>query len=158
MQKVYKYSRWSFLFFIIFGPFFFLLIKGFLYEAFPIESYAYSLLLLSLVVLLIFILTQYWRDLSTKIITDSEGIRIKRPFKSIKINWNEIVEFGRYRRIAPYVGGFWVYYLRCSNRRNKKIILGARGLKNLEDLVLYILFKAHNANVVNVQKAQKVTD
>lgn len=146
------------MFFIIFGPFFFFLIKGFLNEAFPIESYAYSLLLLSLVLLLIFILIQYWRGTATKIITDSNEIKIKRPFQSVNLKWNEVSEFGRYRRVAPYVGGFWVYYIRSSNFRNKRIILGARGLKNLEDLVLFILFKAHNANIVNVQKAQRVTD
>jgi hypothetical protein len=105
-----------------------------------------------------FIPIQFWRGISTKITTDSNGIRIKRPFKSIHLKWNEISEFGRYRRLAPYVGGFWVYYLRGNNPGKKKIILGARGLKDLEDLVLYILFKAHKAKIVNIQKAQKVTD
>jgi hypothetical protein len=158
MRKIYKYPRWKFLAFLILGPLLFLFIKGFLYEAFPVENYTYSSILVLLVSFLAVYLIQAWRDLSTKIIADSSGIIIKRPFKSYYISWKEITEFGRYRRVAAYVGGFWVYYLRSSAIGNKKITLGTKGLKDLEDLVLYIIFKAYNANLVNVQKAQKVSD
>ena len=133
---------------IIFGAFSFLLIKSFLNKAFPVESYTYSLVLLSLLLLLIFGIVQYWRGIATRIITDSKGIRIKRPFKSINLDWNEISEFGRCRGIEAYLGRFWVYYLRGSNLENKRIILATRGLKNLEELVLYILFKAPNMKIV----------
>ena len=136
------------MFLVILGAFCFLLIKVFLNEAFPIKSYIYSLVLLSLLLLSIFSIIQYWRGIATKIITDSNGIRIKRPFKSIDLDWGEIFEFGRCKRMEAYVGRFWVYYLRGGKLGNKRIILATRGLKNLEDLVLYILFKAPNVKIV----------
>ena len=74
-----------------------------------------------------------------KIITDSTSIEIRKPFHSFKLSWEEVSEFGKFRRIAPKVGGYWVYYIK-GRFRDKKIVLGVKGLKNLEDLVPYILF------------------
>jgi len=91
-----------------------------------------------------------------KIITDSNSIEIRKPFQTVKLSWEEISEFGKYRKVAPYLGGFWVYYIK-GGIRNKRIVLGIKGIKNLEDLVLYILFKAYKAKIVNIQKAEKIT-
>ena len=89
------------------------------------------------------------------IITDSNSIEIRKPFNSVKFRWEEISEFGKIRRIAPRLGGYWVYYIK-GRLRDKRIVLGVKGLKNLEDLVPYILFKAYKAKVVNIQKAERI--
>jgi hypothetical protein len=140
---------------LVIGYIFFIFVKGFLYEAFPIENYAYSSILLVLIILIIGAFIQYWRDAAVKIITDSNSIEIRKPFHSVKFRWEEISEFGKIRSIAPRVGGYWVYYIK-GRLRDKKIVLGVKGLKNLEDLVPYILFKAYKAKVVNIQKAEKI--
>lgn len=155
MTKVFRYSRFYYLGLLFFGFPAFFLVKGFLYEAFPVKNYAYSSILLVLVILIIGAFIQYWRDAAVKIITDSNSIEIRKPFHSVKFKWDEISEFGKIRRIAPRVGGYWVYYIK-GRLRNKRIVLGVKGLKNLEDLVPYILFKAYKAKVVNIQKAEKI--
>ena len=90
------------------------------------------------------------------IITDADTIVISKPFRSLKYSWEEISEFGKFRRVAPYVGGYWVYYI-IGGLKKKRTILGVKGLKNLEDLVPYILFKAYRARIVNIQKAENIS-
>jgi len=155
MKKVYRYSRLYFLVFLPIVYIGFILVKSLLHEAFPIENYAYSSILLVLVILVIGAFIQYWRNTAVKIITDSDSIEIRKPFHSVKFRWEEISEFGKIRRIAPKFGGYWVYYIK-GMLRDKRIVLGVKGLKNLEDLVPYILFKAYKAKVVNIQKAEKI--
>ena len=155
MKKVFKYSKLYYLVLIFIGCICFIFVKGFLYEAFPIENYAYSSVMLVLVILIIGAFIQCWRNTAVKIITDSNSIEIKKPFHSVKLSWEELSEFGKIRRIAPKVGGYWVYYIK-GRSRDKKIMLGVKGLKNLEDLIPYILFKAYKAKIVNIQKAEKI--
>ena len=102
---------------------------------------------------------QYWRGIEIQIITDANTIEIRKPFNSVKWSWEDISEFGKYRRIAYGYGGggYWVYYIK-GGLRHKKSVLGTKGLKNLEDLVPYILFKAYKAKIVNIQKAEKITN
>jgi hypothetical protein len=157
MTKVFRYSRVYYLGLLFFCIPSFFLVKGFLYEAFPIENYAYSIILVVLVILIITGPIHYWQNTAVKIITDTNTIEIRKPFNSVKWRWEEVSEFGKYRRIAPYVGGYWVYYIR-GGLRNRKSVLGVIGLKKLEDLVPYILFKAYKAKVVNIQKADKITN
>jgi len=155
-KKVFRYSRLYYLGLLFVGFIGFILVKGFLYEAFPVESYTYSIVLVVLVILIIASFIQYWRNTAVKIITDASTIEIRKPFQAVKMRWEEISEFGKYRKVAPYVGGFWVYYIK-GGLRNRKTVLGAKGLINLEDLVPYILFKAYKAKIVNIQKAEKIT-
>ena len=157
MKKIFRYSRIYYLGLLFFGFPAFFLVKGFLYEAFPVENYVYSMILIILVFFIVAGFIQWWRSIEMKIITDASTIVIRKPFKSVKLNWEEVSEFGKYRRIAPYVGGYWVYYIK-GGLRNKKTVLGVKGLKNLEDLVPYILFKAYKAKAVNIQKAEKITN
>lgn len=133
----------------------FILVKGFLFEAFHTDNYAYSIVLVLLVILIFAGVIQCWRNTAVKIITDSNTIEIRKPFHSIKLSWEEISEFGKIRRVAPKVGGYWVYYIK-GRLRNKKIVLGVKGLKNLEDLVPCILFKAYKAKIINIQKAEQI--
>jgi hypothetical protein len=156
MTKVFRYSRFYYLGLLFIGFPSFFLVKGFLYEAFPVENYAYSIILVVLVLIIIAGFFSYWQNTAVKIITDTNTIEIRKPFNSVKWSWEEVSEFGKYRRIAPYGGGYWVYYIK-GGIRNRKSIIGATGLKNLEDLVPYILFKAYKAKVVNIQKAEKIT-
>ncbi len=159
MSKVFRYSRLHYipLFFLGFACFVF--IKGFLYEAFPIENYIYSTVLVVLVAIILVGFIEYWRNIEMRIITDANSIEIKKPFNSVKLSWEEISEFGKYRRVAYGYGGggYWIYYIkgRSSNRRTT---LGSKGLRNLEDLVPYILFKAYKARIVNIRKAEKITN
>jgi hypothetical protein len=155
MKKVFRYSKAYYLVLLFLGYISFIFVKGFLYEAFPIENYGYSFVMLVLVILIIVAFIQYWRNTAMKIITDSKSIEIRKPFRSLKFNWEEVSEFGKIRRIAPKVGGYWVYYIK-GRSREKKIVLGVKGLKNLEDLVPYILFKAYKAKIVNIRKAEKI--
>ena len=138
MKKVYRYSRFYYIGLLLVGLIGFILAKGFLYEAFPVENYAVSIFFALLALLIIAGFVQYWRSITMKIITDSDTIIISKPFKSVKYRWEEISEFGKFRRVAPYVGGYWVYYLK-GGLRNRKSVLEVRGLKNFEDLVPYIL-------------------
>jgi hypothetical protein len=132
-----------------------MLVKGFLYEAFLVENPISSTVLVILAILIIGGLIQYWRNIEMEIITDSNTIVIRKPFKTVKFGWEEISEFGKIRRVAPKVGGYWVYYIK-GGLCHKKIVLGVKGLKNLENLVPYILFKAYKAKIVNIQKAEKI--
>jgi hypothetical protein len=155
MKKVFRYSKLYYLVLMFIGYICFIFVKGFLYEAFPIENYAYSSVLLVLAILIIGAFIQFWRNTAVKIITDSNSIEIRKPFHSVKFSWEELSEFGKIRRVAPKVGGYWVYYIK-GRFRDKKIVLGVKGLKNLEDIVPYILFKAYKAKIVNIQKAEKI--
>ena len=156
MTKTFRYSRFYYLGLLIFGFPVFFLVKGFLHEAFPVDSYASSIIFTLLALLLIAGFIQWWRNIAMKIITDADTIKISKPFKSVKYNWEEISEFGKFRRVAPYLGGYWVYYI-IGGLQNKRTILGVKGLKNLEDLVPYILFKAYKAKIVNIQKAENIS-
>jgi hypothetical protein len=130
-----------------------------LYEAFPLENFVYSFIFIFLVILICWALIQYWRSIEVQIITDANTIEVRKPFNSVKWSWEDISEFGKYRRIAYGYGGggYWVYYIK-GGLRNKKTVLGSKRLKNLEDLVPYILFKAYRAKIVNIQKAEKITN
>jgi hypothetical protein len=157
MKKIFRYSRIYYLVLLLVCFPAFILVKGFLYEAFPVENYIYSIVLVFFITAIISFLIHILRGIAMTIATDENTIEIRKPFKSVKWNWEEISEFGKLRRIAyhPGGGGYWVYYIK-GGLGNKKIILGSKGLKNLEDLVPYILFKAYKAKIVNIQKAEKI--
>ncbi len=157
MKKIFRYSRIYYLVLLLICFPALILVKGFWYEAFPVENYIYSIILVVFITAIIAILIHTWRVITMKITTDANTIEIRKPFKSVKWNWEEITEFGKLRRIAYHHGGggYWVYYIKGGSG-NKKIILGVKGLKNLEDLVPYILFKAYKAKIVNIQKAEKI--
>ena len=157
MKKYFQYSKLYYLVLLFLSYIGFIFVKGFLHEAFPIENYAYSFVLLALVILIIYAFIHCWRDIAVKIITDSSSIEIRKPFHSDKWSWEDISEFGKYRRIAYGYGGggYWVYYIK-GGFRDKKCVLGTKSLKNIEDLVPYILFKAYKAKIVNIQKAEKI--
>ncbi|MEJ2170762.1 MAG: hypothetical protein P8X90_35150, partial [Desulfobacterales bacterium] len=92
----------------------FILVKSLLYEAFPIENYAHSLVFLVLVFLIIAAFIKCWQEIAVKIFTDSDSIEIRKPFHSVKFCWENISEFGKYRRISYNYGGggYWVYYIK----------------------------------------------
>lgn len=121
MKKIFRYSRIYYLGLLFFGFPAIFLAKGFLYEAFPVENYLYSMILIILVFFIVAGFIQWWRSIEMKIITDASTIVIRKPFKSVKLNWEEVLEFGKYRRIAPYVGGYWVYYIKGGLRNKKKL-------------------------------------
>lgn len=150
MNQIFRYSRFHYFGLLILGLVGILLVKGFLYEAFPVENYAYSIVSVLLAVFIITGLIQYWRNIALKIIIDPNRLVIRKPFKSLHLDWDEISEFGKFRRVAPPVGGNWVYYIK-DGAGNKKIILGAKGVQNIEDLVLSILLKACKAKIVNIK-------
>ena len=51
MKKVFRYSKLYCLVLLLIGYIGFIFVKGLLYEAFPTENYAYSLVLVVLVIL-----------------------------------------------------------------------------------------------------------
>lgn len=157
MTRIYRYSKYHYLGILAFGFPAFLLVKGFLYEAFAAESYASSIIFSMLALFIVAGFVQWWRYIAIKIITDSDSIIISKPFKSVCYRWEEVSEFGKVRRVAPYVGGYWVYYI-IGGSQNKKTLIGVKGLKNLEDLVPYILYKAYKAKIVNIQKAENISN
>ncbi len=159
MSNVFRYSRLHYIPLFFLGFVCFILVKGFFYEAFPVENYIYSTVLVLLATIILGGFIEYWRNVEMCIITDASSIEIRKPFNSVKLRWEEISEFGKYRRIAYGYGGggYWVYYIKGMSS-NKRTTLGSKGLRNLEDLVPYILFKAYKAKIVNIQKAEKITN
>ena len=155
MYQIYRYSRFHYFGLLILSLVGILLVKGFLSEAFPIENYTYSLLSVLLVVFLIGGIIQYWRNIALKVITDPNRLIISKPFKSIKLKWEEISEFGNFRRVVPPLGGNWIYYVKDASRK-RKIVIGARGLQNIDELVLCIFLEACAAKIVNFQEYEKI--
>jgi hypothetical protein len=146
-MKESKYSKWCYIGLLLFCFPCFLLVKGFISEAIPIENITYSTILILISSYLIYFLIQYWRSLETKIIADTSGLEFRRPLRTIRLNWDDISECGRFRKIVPYHGGIWVYYIKTGN---KKIVLGGEGMQRFDDLFQYIVYKAYKAEHVNI--------
>ena len=148
-MKVSKYSKWYYIGLLIFGFPCFLIVKGFLSEAIPIENITYSTILIMISSFLIYFIVQYWRSIETKIFADASGLELRRPLNTVRLKWDDISECGRDRKIIPYRGGMWVYYIKAENK-NRKIVLGGEGMKKFDDLFQYIVYKAYKAENVNI--------
>ncbi len=86
-----------------------LLAKGLFYEAFLIRSYAISVISISFLLFLLYLVFYSCRALATKVIATPGGITIRKPFNSVSIEWNDIFEFGRFRRIGYPIPAYWCF-------------------------------------------------
>ena len=101
---------------------------------------------------LIYALFKAWQNLTMKIVVSDESITIDKPFKTIDIKWDEILEFGKSRGLlflnSP---GYYGFFLKFNKPSNKKIELGALSFKDKDDLITTIFEKAHNARFVYLE-------
>ena len=149
MEKIFKYPKRYYLFIFILVIIFFPLFKGLIYESFPIENYAFSIISISLVTFLLYLVFIVWQSSATTVKTTSDKITIKKPFKSISLKWNDVFEFGRFRKVAYPRGGYWCFYIKSREIDSKKILVATEYIKDVRALLATIFLKASNALVLS---------
>ena len=85
-----------------------------------------------------------------KIIVSDESIIINKQFASIDIRWDEIVEFGKYRRGSAYNPGYWCFYFKLNKLVDDKIEIGTLDFKERDELISTIFDKATNAKFITL--------
>ncbi len=156
MEKIFKYPKRSYLFIGILVIIFFPLSKGLIYESFPIENYAFSIISISLVSFILYLVFITWQSSATVVKTTSEEITIKKPFKSISLKWNDIFEFGRFRKVAYPIGGYWCFYIKSREIDSQRILVATENIKDVRALIATIFLKASNAKFVTICNLSKI--
>jgi hypothetical protein len=156
MEKIFKYPKRSYLFIGILVIIFFPLSKGLIYESFPIENYAFSIISISLVSFILYLVFITWQSSATVVKTTSEEITIKKPFKSISLKWNDIFEFGRFRKVSYPIGGYWCFYIKSREIDSQRILVATEKIKDVRALLATIFLKASNAKFVTICNLSKI--
>jgi hypothetical protein len=86
----------------------------------------------------------------TKVITDENGITICRLLGSIRVKWDEVIEYGRHRRMLQG-GEPWCYYIKSIFFLEKKIYLGLEHLCNVNELNNIIIKNTPGAKIKNTK-------
>jgi hypothetical protein len=88
--------------------------------------------------------------------TTSEEITIKNPFKSTSLKWNDIFEFGRFRKVAYPGGGYWCFYIKGREIDAKRIIVATEYIMDVRALLATIFLKASNARFVTIHNLSRI--
>ncbi len=157
MENNFRYPKRSYLFILILVIILFPLSKGLIYESFPFENYAFSIISVSLVLFFLYLVFIIWQSSATVVKTSSEEIAIKKPFKSISLKWNDIFEFGRFRRVCyTRKCGYWCFYIKSREIDAKRIIVATEDIKDVRALLATIFLKASNAKFVTICNLSKI--
>ena len=148
--SVFLYPTWIIVFFFL-G----LIPYGLFRQSWDSDSVPYivvsDVICLAYLLLVVFI----FRILMTKIVISGHGISISRPFARNTISWDEIIEFGKYKRPGAYSSA-WVFYVRTGEFEHKKIVLGTAGLVNVQEMVRGVFHYAHNARFVILMNSSMI--
>ena len=85
-----------------------------------------------------------------KVITNENGITVTKLFSSISIKWDEIIEYGRYRRVL-FKGKAWCFYVKSIFFLDKNIVVGLEYLGNFNELNNMIIKNAKGAKFKNTR-------
>jgi hypothetical protein len=124
-----------------------LLVAGLSAEALPDQIVPIVLGLLFLLVPVCWLLLLF-RVIS--VTTSGRGLIIRNLLKTRSINWEEITEFGTYRRIG-FQQYFTVFYLRANRYGDRKIRVCGASIENINGLLDEMFQKAVNARFVRIE-------
>ncbi|HMF47704.1 MAG TPA: hypothetical protein VK603_03610 [Candidatus Saccharimonadales bacterium] len=82
--------------------------------------------------------------------TSSRGLTIKNALTTRSVNWEEVTEFGTYRRIG-YQQYFTVFYLKANRYGDRKIHVCGPSIENINALLDEVFRKAVNARFVRIE-------
>lgn len=147
MKTVYKYSGSTY-----FALIFFLFILFLLVKIFISSTESGSLVYMTMT----FLACSFWlkytlktlRNSLKKITVSSKGIHITMPLKKLDVQWQEIREFGRARKLG-LLRYYWSYYVRTDKSGDKRIEIGEQELKGIEELAKKIFKQAKDARFVS---------
>ena len=84
-----------------------------------------------------------------KIVVSDESITIDKPFETIVIKWNKILEFGNYK--SGYYPMHLCFYFKLNKLVGNKIEIGTLDFKGKNELISTIFNKANNAKFVTLE-------
>lgn len=87
---------------------------------------------------------------AVKVVTGDRSLTIQNTFTKHHIRWEEITEFGTYKRIAHYQY-IRVYYVKAYRYGDRKIRVCGDSLQNLNELIETVFQKARNARFVWIE-------
>jgi len=158
MQHIFKQSKVGYLGLIFFIYVFYLFFKIFIQSA---ESGAVISTIITAVLCLLWakFIYKYWLIFGEKIIVDDNGIRLIHSFNSKGFHWDEITEFGRFRRyfVSHRNGlGLWSYYVKVQRLGEKQINISYENASMMEKLSPLIFKHARNAQFVTLNNVSKI--
>ena len=147
-MKKYRYSKLGYVAIGIVFALFFLFFKGILADAFsPGAPRSYQLFTIALTLMFMFYVALILHDVREEIIVTDLGIALKTPFKSITLKWDEVIEFGKYRKMFWTRG--WAYYVKSLHDRDKRITLFTEHIMESAQLIETIRTRCAKASFVS---------
>ena len=101
--------------------------------------------------LFIYALFAIWQNMTMQIVVSDGSFTINKQFETMDIRWDEIVEFGKYRRGSAYNPGYWCFYFKLNKSVDEKIEIGLLDFKERDELISTIFKKAKNAKFVTLE-------
>lgn len=150
MREEFRFNIYRRLIPVVVGFLILPVIYGFLLEGFQRDNLVYSILCFSCALLFFLSLYSFFAQAWKTIILTDQGLTIKSFFVNRTFKWEEIDEFGRFRKMV-YGGGAWSYYLKSLSTSSKRIIIGLEHYENMPILNNLIIKKAKNAKIKNTQ-------
>jgi hypothetical protein len=152
MHKIYKHSGVRFYFASLFLVFVLVMFPmGLLRDAIASGGILYIGFSVLFSLLFIYALFVIWQNLTMKIVVSDGGFSINKQFESIDIRWDEIVEFGKYRRGSAYNPGYWWFYFKLNKSVDNKINIGILDFKEKDELISTVFNKAPNAKFITLE-------
>ena len=150
MKKTFKYHKSLYLLLLIFFvPLLYITIRFFLYESLLVENAAYTILSISLLLIIFYCLIRQWSKIKTVIEITTDRITIRTPFKTTSLKWIDIFEFGRISSLG-FKRFYWSFYIKGRGIDDKKIIVATEDIEEVKALIAIIIRKAINAKLVTV--------
>ena len=153
MEIEFKYATFRRIVPFCVGPFLAPFIYSFLRAATQFDDIISSVLCVLAAGSFIFLIFLLWYRMRVAVILTDKGILIRRIHKKTSIAWEEISEYGRYRKFV-YGGAAWCYYIKAKSNGEKKIVIGLEYFKKMHVLNNTIIRKAKNAKLINTDRLQ----
>ena len=151
MHKIYKCSGFIYYFALLFLSIIVIVPIGLLRDAIASGGILYIGFAVFLSLLSIYALFKIWQSRIIKIVVSDGSFTINKQFESIDIRWDEILEFGKYRRRSAYNPGYWCFYFKLNKMVDKKIEIGTLDFKERDELISTIFDKATNAKFITLE-------
>lgn len=150
MNKTYKPFGLGYHFSFLFLVFLVVVFPiGLLRDAIDSGGILYIILTTIISLFSIYVLFAAWQNLNTKIVVSDEIITIDKPFKKIEVNWNEILEFGKYK--SGYYPMHLRFYFKVNKSVDERIEIGVLDFEERDELISTIFNKAQNAKFVTLE-------